>query len=272
MVRVQQHLPGWGCDSDCSLGDTGPRHRAQAASGEGIPSSLGIPFFWRRIHLIWAGLLGPGSHNSKVFLCSPAVISENPPSQFQLAFGYPEHGIHCQHHSIDSAYLNILWAFFCGWVLFWGGLFFLLFSTGKNTLKYWCLDDEPSLPIWFAMLPVLNSCTVNWLEFLRRLLLFFRLVTGHGWPVLVLTSVLKHLVFQMQLWSDPVVHNFVTSTDVFNDLTLWPVSVPFLLVWNSNSLQPLLNSFQNKPHFFLYLTLLCIKQQACFQGPLLNQL
>lgn len=86
----------------------------------------------------------------------------------------------------------------------------------------------------------------------------------------------EHCVFQKP-WSDPVVHNLVTSTNVFNGLTLWPVSGPFLLVWKIHLLQQdrgaeLLNSFQNKPHLFLYLTLFHIKQQACFQGPLLNQL
>lgn len=101
------------------------------------------------------------------------MISENPLSQFQLPFRYLEHRNHCQHHSIDSVYLNILWGFLFGWVLFCFGVdFFGLFFTGKNTLKYWCLDDEPSLPIWFAMLPVLNSCTENWLEFIRRVLRF----------------------------------------------------------------------------------------------------
>lgn len=201
--------------------------------------------------------------------------------------GYLEHRNQCQHHSLDSAYLNIFWGFFFGWVLFWGEI--LVF--------HWKKYSEILVPWWWTISPclVFHAPSVKFL--LRELTGVHQEMTFSGWgrawltcpssdtctsptfttlPLFTSTDCgnwccsnvpglsayvqsTEQLLFQIQPWSEFVVHNFVTSTDVFSDLTLWPVSAPLLLVWRTHLLQQgrgaeLLNSFQNKAHFFLCIT------------------
>lgn len=108
MVHVQQHLLGSGCDSlSCALlSYTVPRHRAQAAIGRGSHTACATLSSGGDFELSW----WDQAHTTQKSFCisSPVVISENPFSQFQLPFRYLEHRNHCQHHSTDSACLNIL--------------------------------------------------------------------------------------------------------------------------------------------------------------------
>lgn len=165
--------------------------QSQAASGQGIPHSLCSPFCRRWLHHVWAELVGPGSNNSKDFLCSSAVISENPLIQLQLAFGYLEHRNHCQHHSLDSAYWNILWGFFFGWVLFCFGVGFFVF--------HWKEYSETLVPWWWIISPYLVCHAPSELTGVHRLL--FQAGPGYGW-----LSKFWHLYF-LQVYNSAIIYH-----------------------------------------------------------------